>query len=240
MSTAMDRAAFRAAVATIVQKAKGVLPQEINGRLEGAVALVLQDDVWPQEDGSIQVGSSTDASKTYHLVGTTCECKDFTDGKAPEGWCRHRIAAALHKRVHAMLPDHDALSNLETPPLPVTPVEAPHGIDPRYVVLIRNKPFIRYGGLLQMAYAQGLIRLETTFISVSADVALAQCTATFEGGRVVTDVADSTPGNVGATVKLHWPRLAATRAAARALRNALAIDVTALEELAGHEMEEGT
>ena len=36
----------------------------------------------------------------------------------------------------------------------------------------------------------------------------------------------------GAKVKLHWPRLAATRAAARALRNALALDICALEELA--------
>jgi hypothetical protein len=35
------------------------------------------------------VGSSTDPMNTYRLVGTTCECQDFTRGQAPDGWCQH-------------------------------------------------------------------------------------------------------------------------------------------------------
>jgi hypothetical protein len=117
-----DRTAFRAALAQVAERAKAILPQEVNGRLEGAVALVLQDDIWPQEDGSIHVGSCTDATKVYRLVGHTCECKDFTDGQAPQSWCRHRIAAGLHRRVRELL----AAQAVPTPAPPALPLpEAP-------------------------------------------------------------------------------------------------------------------
>src|SRR5262245_40286347 len=94
---------FRAIVAEVAARAKARLPQAVNGRLEGAIKLVLARDVTPQADGTIEVGSCTDPLKVYHLVGTTCECKDFTDGKAPEGWCRHRIAAGIQKRVDQVM-----------------------------------------------------------------------------------------------------------------------------------------
>ena len=129
MSPSPDRTAYRAALAEIAAKAKAVLPQEVNGRLEGAVALVLQDDVWPQEDGSIQVGSCTDATKVYRLVGASCECKDFTDGKAPQGWCRHRIAAGLHKRVRETLAAQAVAS-----PAPQALPEAPASLNLRAMI----------------------------------------------------------------------------------------------------------
>jgi hypothetical protein len=123
MTSTTDRQHYRALVAQVAAKAKGVLPQEVNGRLEGAVALVLMDDVHPQADGSIQVGSCTDPTRTYRLVGTACECKDFTDGKAPQGWCRHRIAAGLHKRVSELLAQAPAAPPAApTVPLPEAPV----------------------------------------------------------------------------------------------------------------------
>ena len=72
-------------------------------------------DIEPQDDGSILVGSSTDALKVYRLVGTTCECQDFTRGQAPEGWCQHRIAAGIARRVQERL----------APPVPVEPDMVP-------------------------------------------------------------------------------------------------------------------
>jgi len=98
-----DRTREREVLAEIAQKAKAALPQAVNGRLEGGVRLVLQGDVEPQDDGTIVVGSCSDPAKTYLLTGQRCECKDYVDGKAPEGWCRHRIAAGLHKRLHQVL-----------------------------------------------------------------------------------------------------------------------------------------
>jgi hypothetical protein len=114
-----DRQQFRALVAEVAARAKEKLPQAVNGRLEGAIKLVLAHDVTRQVDGTIEVGSCTDPLKTYRLVGTTCECKDFIDGKAPEGWCRHRIAAGIAKRVRELLPPAPEPTGLPViPPLP--------------------------------------------------------------------------------------------------------------------------
>jgi hypothetical protein len=94
----MTTSTFRQVVANVADRAKAILPASINGRLEGAVKLVLAHDVTLQDDGSIVVGSCTDPLKTYTLTGQACTCTDFP--RAPEGWCRHRIAAGIHKRVH--------------------------------------------------------------------------------------------------------------------------------------------
>jgi hypothetical protein len=48
---------------------------------------------------------------------------------------------------------------------------------------------------------------------------------------VFRGAADSTPDNVGKQVKPHWRRMALTRAKARALRDALNINLVAVEEL---------
>jgi len=141
------RATYRAIVADVAARAKAILPESINGRLEGAVKLVLAHDVTPQEDGSIVVGSCSNPLKTYRLMGTTCECKDFTDGKAPEGWCRHRLAAGIAKRVEqvlaqqcpptapitadsAVIPDAPIANILESTTLP----EAPASVNFRCMV----------------------------------------------------------------------------------------------------------
>jgi SWIM zinc finger len=99
-----DRQTFRETVALVAARAKEKLPEAVNGRIEHAVKLVLQHDVEPQDDGSILVGSSSDALKVYRLEGTTCTCQDFQYGKAPEGWCSHRIAAGIAKRVQELMP----------------------------------------------------------------------------------------------------------------------------------------
>jgi hypothetical protein len=104
MAPSTDRPTFRALVADVAARAKARLPEAVNGRIESAVKLVLAQDVTPQDDGSILVGSSTDPLKIYRLVGATCECQDFTRGQAPDGWCRHRIAAGIAKRVQELLP----------------------------------------------------------------------------------------------------------------------------------------
>ena len=98
------RSAFRATVAAVAALAKAKLPEAVNGRVERAVKLVLAHDVTTMADGSTEVGSSTDPLKVYHLVGAACDCQDFTHGKAPDGWCSHRIAAGIAKRVQALLP----------------------------------------------------------------------------------------------------------------------------------------
>src|SRR5437016_6501853 len=92
------RRAWREAVAEIAEKAKATLPQ-CNGRVDKAVAIVLNGDVELLPDGKAQVASQSNGQTTYFVVNGTCECRDFP--KAPSGWCKHRIAAGLAKRVAA-------------------------------------------------------------------------------------------------------------------------------------------
>ena len=103
-TTRTPRQTFRALVAEIAAKAKATLPQAVNGRIESAVKLVLSQDVEPQADGSILVGSSSDPLKQYRLEGTSCTCQDFERGQAPDGWCQHRLAAGIAKRAQQLLP----------------------------------------------------------------------------------------------------------------------------------------
>ena len=122
----MSASTFRQTVAEVAARAKERLPEAVNGRIESAVRLVLAHDVTRLADGTIEVGSSSDPMKTYHLVGSTCTCTDFTQGKAPQGWCKHRISAGIDKRVRELLPV--ALSCEPFPdndPEPEAPVSTP-------------------------------------------------------------------------------------------------------------------
>ncbi len=80
------RQAWRAAVAEIAERAKQTLP-ECNGRVDKAVAIVLNGDVELLADGKARVASQSNGTTEYVLCNGTCECKDFP--KAPSGWCKH-------------------------------------------------------------------------------------------------------------------------------------------------------
>jgi len=216
-----DRQTFRETVALVAVAAKAKLPQAVNGRVESAAKLVLLHDVTPQADGSILVGSASDPGKTYRLTGQACECQDFTRGQAPDGWCQHRIAAGIAKRVQEQFPQ---ASPAVPPPVPTPPPEA--------FTTIQGKPFVRFEHLLRLAHERGLMELATTVISVTLELAVCQAVARFRDGRTFTDIGDATPQNVPVKhLAPHFIRLAATRASARALRRALNIRAVAVEEL---------
>jgi hypothetical protein len=114
-----DRQTFRRVVADVAARAKERLPQAVNGRVESSVKLVLAGDVFFCADGTVEVGSASDPAKTYTLAGHACDCQDFAYGKAPEGWCSHRIAAGIQKRVQELLgadqSDHQQTETAATP-----------------------------------------------------------------------------------------------------------------------------
>ena len=80
------RAAWRAAVAEIADKAKAKLP-ECNGRVDSAVKIVLAGDVELLADGKARVASQSNGTAEYLVVNGECTCKDFS--KAPHGFCKH-------------------------------------------------------------------------------------------------------------------------------------------------------
>jgi hypothetical protein len=83
-----NRTAWREAVADIAEKAKAKLP-ECNGRVDKAVALVLNGDVELLADGRAKVASQSNGTAEYLVVNGECTCKDFA--KAPYGFCKHRV-----------------------------------------------------------------------------------------------------------------------------------------------------
>jgi len=93
------RTAWRAAVAEIAEKAKQALPQ-CNGRVEKAVAIVLNGDVELLPDGTAKVASQSNGTTKYFVVNGECSCPDFA--KAPQGFCKHRLAYGIHKRAYAL------------------------------------------------------------------------------------------------------------------------------------------
>jgi SWIM zinc finger len=93
------RQAWRQAVAAIAEKAKAKLP-ECAGRVDSAVKIVLAGDVELQADGTAKVASQSNGSTAYHVVNGECSCKDFA--KAPHQFCKHRLAAAITRRVQEL------------------------------------------------------------------------------------------------------------------------------------------
>jgi hypothetical protein len=91
---------------------------------------------------------------------------------------------------------------------------------------------VKVAGLLALAHQRGLVELRTTFTYNDPELALAESTAVFPFGTF-TDVGDACETNVNAKVKGSFRRVAATRATARALRQALNIGLVAVEELEG-------
>jgi len=130
MPAATDREQVRETLAALAQKASAALPAESAGRLACAVKLVLAGDVTLAEDGTALVKSATDPAAIYRVNGT-CPCKDFA--RAPEGFCKHKIARALMIRLTRALP--------QTPPAPAAAAplpEAPASVNCRLMVAGRE------------------------------------------------------------------------------------------------------
>ena len=228
--TPTARATFRATLADVAARAKAHVPAAVNGRIERATRLVLQHDVRFLPDGTVEVGSSSDPMKVYHLRGRTCECKDFTEGKAPDGFCQHILAACIYQRVEQAL--RQPAPAAEAPQVAPEPTEPVQGVDPQFVVWIQGRPFVRHAGLLKRAHECGLRSFAVAWTYNDAELSLAHAAAVFADGRRFEENGDASPQSVGKKVALHWRRCACTRASARALRLALGVDLVAIEELA--------
>ena len=117
---------FRIIIDDLAAKAKATLPENA-GRIDAAVALVLAGDVALQPDGLAIVGSATSPLTTYPVNGQ-CACPDYP--RAPQSWCKHRIARAMALRaeraMHALgdaeasriAQDTSTLAQTSTPPPP--------------------------------------------------------------------------------------------------------------------------
>lgn len=101
----------------------------------------------------------------------------------------------------------------------------------------QGRKFVLYAGLLDAAHRAGLTYLASELVQAGTDANgltwICASTARFADGREFHELADASPSNVSRSMLVNMPRLAATRAKARALRDAVNVGVAAVEELGG-------
>ena len=103
-----------------------------------------------------------------------------------------------------------------------------------FIVERNGKSFVLYAGLLDTAHERGLKGVTTTLVQIPSELngQMAIVHATVETSQgTFTGLGDAAPDNVSRMMVPHLVRMAETRAKARALRDAVNVGVTALEEL---------
>jgi hypothetical protein len=105
----------------------------------------------------------------------------------------------------------------------------------RFVKNLQGRDFILYGGLLELVKQRGLKRVTTSVVQIPSDAnkmyAVVEAEVELDSGEVYKEIGDASPRSVNRTIEPHILRMASTRAKARAFRDAIGIDMVALEEL---------
>jgi hypothetical protein len=104
-----------------------------------------------------------------------------------------------------------------------------------FMITRQGKQYVLFAGLLDEAHSLGLKGIDTDLIQIpdesNGHVAIVKATAEMDDERRFSGIGDASPDNVGRNIAPHLIRMAETRAKARALRDAVNVGATAMEEL---------
>jgi hypothetical protein len=193
-----------------------------------AASLVLDGKVFPEENGTTAMVQSSDGHTWYYVNGH-CPCKASTYREEP---CYHRLSWRLYQRtVERLLADQERWTvDLDGEVLDAKP-GASGTVPPQHLCEIQGKQYVKYAGLLQMAHERGLVSLTADWTANEPELSLAHAVATFQDGKRFEESGDASPANTNRKVAVHFRRVALTRAKARCLRDALGVQLVAVEEL---------
>ena len=108
-------------------------------------------------------------------------------------------------------------------------------ISEKYIVMLNNKPFVTFEGLLNAAHEKGIAGIVVDVIQLPTIennmTAIASATVKGKDGEVFSDVGDASPASCSSKLVPHLIRMASTRAKARALRDFTNIGLCSVEEL---------
>nr|BDD44495.1 hypothetical protein 1 [Desulfobacteraceae bacterium] len=156
--------------------------------------------------------------------GLFCTCGDFVrNHKNDPGFkCKHILAV------------ENSVNSDGTAPAKFLEKNTPK-LKEDFIKNIKNKDFVLYAGVLDLATQKGLLKLEVELLQypTKENGYEAICHAVAEGknGEVFSDIGDANPRNCTEMIAKHLIRMASTRAKGRALRDMCNISIACLEEL---------
>jgi hypothetical protein len=108
-------------------------------------------------------------------------------------------------------------------------------IDPQWIINLKGRDYPVFAGVLDAATKAGLRSLKTTIVQIpdssNGHMAIVLVRAEFEDGRMFESVGDASPANCSAQIATAALRMAETRGAGRAMRNAINVGQTLYEEI---------
>jgi len=103
-------------------------------------------------------------------------------------------------------------------------------------IFLNGKKYVTHNGLLRRAHSLGLQGIVTEMISApTADTVIFRATVRMKDDKVFSAFGDANNENVNRMIAPHKIRMCETRAINRALRLAIGLGVTSIEELGGQE-----
>ncbi len=115
-------------------------------------------------------------------------------------------------------------------------------MDPKHIVRLQGREYPLFAGILAEAHERGLQSIAVELLQVPEEAnehtAICRATVTMQDGSTFSDVGDASPRNTNPRIATALIRMASTRAKGRALRDAINVGQTMLEELP--DLEEGS
>jgi hypothetical protein len=173
------------------------LPESLHGNIQRATAIVLAGGVVYDDDGKHAMVRASNG-QTWYPVNGHCTCMGAPH--APEGLCKHRLAARIYQRAGDVMREglHDAA------PAPAQARQrAPRDVEAPFSATFKG----HIGGVEVLLTARGC-----TFEQFSANVAAVRALLDAATPAPTTPAAPATSGQTPPTCKYHGPLKESTKA----------------------------